>query len=142
MNSRLNIRDEEILLLGLCRLSFDVEQIVMLRALAETSADWTYFTSLANKHGVAALVYHNLEKLDFLRYLTKESSEILRNSFMVNICRNVQHIDSMAVTLRLLNREQIKIVLLKGLALELSVYGNIGLRQMTDVDVLASREDS
>ncbi|OFY44742.1 MAG: hypothetical protein A2Z69_01575 [Bacteroidetes bacterium RBG_13_44_24] len=32
-------------------------------------------------------------------------------------------------------------MLLKGLALEISVYGNKGIRQMTDVDVLISREN-
>jgi hypothetical protein len=35
----------------------------------------------------------------------------------------------------------IKVVLLKGLALELTVYGNKGLRQMTDTDILIRRED-
>src|SRR5450759_4479599 len=46
----------------------------------------------------------------------------------------------MGEVLRLLNGENIKTVLLKGLALEFSVYGNAGLRQMSDVDVLISRE--
>jgi hypothetical protein len=141
MNSNLDIRDEEILLLGLCRLSFDVELTVMLMALAETTKDWPYFSSLANKHGVAALVYHNLEKLGFLQYVPKDSADYLRNSLLINLSRNAQNTEATSGTLKMLNRENIKIVLLKGLALELSVYGNCGLRQMTDVDVLASRED-
>jgi hypothetical protein len=141
MNSTMDIRDEEILLLGLCRLSFDVELTVMLRALVETATDWPYFSSLANKHGVAALIYHNLEKLGFLQNIPEDAADLLRNSLMVNISRNVRNAEAMAETLKLLNNENIKIVLLKGLALELSVYGNSGLRQMTDVDVLASRED-
>jgi hypothetical protein len=141
MNNKLTIRDEEILLLGLCRLSFDVEITVMLRALAETATDWPYFSSLANKHGVAALVYHNLEKLDFLQYIPRDSVDLLRNALMMNISRNVRNAEAMAEVLKLLNAGNIKIILLKGLALELSVYGNSGLRQMTDVDVLAGRED-
>jgi hypothetical protein len=141
MNNKLDIRDEEIFLLGLCRLSFDAELKVMLRALAETVTDWPYFSSLANKHGVAALVYHNLEKLDFLQYLPKDSADLLRNSLMVNISRNARYAEETARVLKFLNRENIKIVLLKGLALELSVYGNKGLRQMTDVDVLATKDD-
>jgi len=141
MNSKLNIRDEEILLLGLCRLSFDVEITVMLRALAETATDWQYFSILANKHGVSALIYHNLEKLDFLQYVPKVIVDGFRNSLMVNLSRNTCNSEAMAGVLKLLNEENIRIVLLKGLALELSVYGNKGLRQMTDVDVLATRED-
>lgn len=141
MNNKLYIRDEEILLLGLCRLSFDVEITVMLRALAETTADWQYLSTLANKHGVSALVYHNLEKLDFLQYVPKAIADSLHNSLMVNITRNTSHIEAMGKVLELMKDANIKTVLLKGLALELSVYGNQGLRQMTDVDVLASGED-
>ncbi|MCX6332987.1 MAG: nucleotidyltransferase family protein [Bacteroidia bacterium] len=141
MNSTLDIRDEEILLLGLCRLSFDIELTVMLRALAETATDWSYFSSLANKHGVAALVYHNLEKLGFLQYVPKEQAGILHNSLLITVSRNARNAEATSGVLNLLKEENIKIVLLKGLALELSVYGNKGLRQMTDVDVLASTED-
>ncbi len=141
MNGKLDIRDEEILLLGLCRLSFDVELTIMLRALAETVTDWKYFSSLANRHGVAALVYHNLEKLDFIKFIPKDSSDILHNALLVNISRNARNAEATVSVLKLMNEEEIKIVLLKGLALELTVYGNMGLRQMTDVDVLATRDD-
>jgi hypothetical protein len=141
MKSNINIRDEEILLLGLCRLSFNPELKVMLQALAEEALDWNYFASLANAHGVAALVYNNLEKLQFLQFIPQEITEHLRNSLMTSLSRNARNIDAMGEVLRLLNSEKIKIILLKGLALELSVYGNSGLRQMTDVDVLATRED-
>jgi hypothetical protein len=141
MKNNINIRSEEILLLGLCRLSFNAELKVMLQALAEEALDWDYFASLANVHGVSALVYSNLEKLCFLQFIPVEVTGLLRNAFMTSVSRNARNIDVMGGVLRLLNSEKIKIVLLKGLALELSVYGNCGLRQMTDVDVLATRED-
>jgi hypothetical protein len=141
MNGKLEIRDEEILLLGLCRLSFDVELTIMLKALAETVTDWQYFSSLANKHGVAALVYYNLEKLDFIKCIPKDPADLLHNALLVNISRNARNGEAAASVLNLMNNEAIKIVLLKGLALELTVYGNKGLRQMTDVDVLATRDD-
>jgi hypothetical protein len=141
MKNDLNIRDEEILLLGLCRLSFGVELKVMLTALAETVTDWDYFFSVANAHGVAALVYHNLEKLGFLHLVPDKVAGNLRNAMMVSLSRNAGNAEAMGEVLRILNRENIKTVLLKGLALELTVYGNKGLRQMTDVDVLVSRDN-
>lgn len=141
MSTKPEIRDEEILLLGLCRLSFNAELTVMLRALAETVTDWTYFSSLANRHGVAALVYTNLEKLGFLQYLPTEHCESLHNALLVNISRNARYAKETEGLVSILNSHNIKIVLLKGLALELSVYDNCGLRQMTDVDVLLKRED-
>ncbi|MBN2633533.1 MAG: nucleotidyltransferase family protein [Bacteroidales bacterium] len=142
MKNKFDIKDEEIFLLGLCRLTFGTELRVMLLALAETITDWSYFTELANKHGVEALVYHNLEKLDFLKYLPTEQAGRLRNALMVNISRNTAKIRSLKEVMDLLKEEKIKVVLLKGMALELTVYGNCGLRQMTDVDVLATRSGS
>lgn len=142
MNHKYDIRDEEIFLLGLCRLTFDTELKVMLLALAETITDWSDFADLANKHGVAALVYHNLEQLGFIQYLPAKARDLLRNALMVNLSRNTLNANSLNKVLNLLNREKIKTVLLKGMALELTVYGNCGLRQMTDVDVLTTRADS
>jgi hypothetical protein len=141
MKSYLNIRDEEILLLGLCRLSFGVELKVMLAALAETITDWNYFFLVANAHGVAALAYSNLEKLGFLHLAPDKVAQSLRNAIMVNLSRNARNTEAMGEVLRILNRENIKTVLLKGLALEMTVFGNQGLRQMTDVDVLVSRDN-
>jgi hypothetical protein len=141
MNTRADIRDEEILLLGLCRLSFDAEKKVMLTALAENLKDWNYFTALAQKHGVSALVYNNLQELGFLPLLPKENRDILHGSLMISVSRNALQIKGASEAIGLLSRDNIRAVLLKGLALEISVYGNRGLRQMTDVDILVSFDD-
>ena len=59
---------------------------------------------------------------------------------MKSLSRNAFNRETIVEVLRLLDRENIKTVLLKGMALELSVYGNSGLRQMSDVDILICRE--
>lgn len=140
MNSEVKIRDEEILLLGLCRLEFSDEHIKKIRSLTAIVADWNYFNSLANAHGVAALVYNNLEKHRLLTGIPEEIVTFLRGALMRSLSRNAFNTEAMGEVLRLLNGENIRTVLLKGLALEFTVYGNAGLRQMTDVDVLINRE--
>jgi len=141
MNSDFKIRDEEIFLIRLCRLEFSGEESEKLKILASVIADWRYFADLANSHGVGALVYYNLEKLGFLQHVPQEAAEFLRNVMMLSLARNTRHLNEMKEVLNLLNKAGIKTVLLKGLALEISVYGNKGIRQMTDVDVLISREN-
>ena len=136
MSRNINIRDEEILLLGLCRLTFNAELKVMLKALAEGTIDWKYFATLANDHGVAALIYHNLQRLDFLDLVTKDSAVSLKNSMMMNLCRNTVNLRAAGEVISLLNHNRVNSVLIKGLALEITVYGNKGLRQMTDADML------
>ncbi|MBN2861737.1 MAG: nucleotidyltransferase family protein [Bacteroidales bacterium] len=141
MKDHPDISNEELLLPGLCRLSFTEEHTDRLKALAGTVADWKYFISLASGHGVAALAYYNLEKLGLLQHIPSETKDILRNTLMISLSRNTRNAETMTEVLGLMTRNNIKCVLLKGLALELMVYGNSGIRQMTDIDVLMTRED-
>jgi hypothetical protein len=141
MKSEIRIRDEENLLLGLCRLEFSNEQINKIRSLITLITDWNYFSNLANEHGVAALVWNNLEKYQLHSGIPEEVVFFLRGALMRSLSRNTFNTESMGEVLRLLNNENIKTVILKGLALENSVYGNSGLRQMSDVDILINREE-
>jgi hypothetical protein len=140
MNIKEKIRNEEILLLGLCRLEFSNGHLKKIRSLIVLITDWNYFSNLANAHGVAALVWHNLEKYRLLAGIPENVTSFLMGTLMRSLARNTFNTESMGEVLRLLNKENIKTVILKGLALELSVYGNEGLRQMSDVDVLINRE--
>jgi len=141
MMNEIDIRNEEILLMGLCRLSFSKELSAKIKDLAITVNDWEYFTALANEHGIPALVFNNLEHLGLLSFLPPEAVTLLRNSLMLSISRNAFHLTAIEELLGLLTGTGIKVVLLKGLALEMTVYGNTGLRQMTDVDILIDRND-
>lgn len=141
MKTEVKIRDEERLLLELCRLEFSDEHLKKIGSLTGIVRDWNYFSTLANVHGVAALAWHNLERHHLLSVIPEGVVLFLRGTLMKSLIRNAFNTESMGEVLRLLNKENIKTVLLKGLALENSVYGNIGLRQMTDVDILIDRED-
>jgi hypothetical protein len=141
MKKELEIQNEERLLLGLCRLSFSKAQAGKIEELVKSVSDWDYFASLANEHGVAALAFHNMEKLGYLSQVPEKFAATLKNAFMLSLSRNAFHISAISEVLRILNNENIKTVLLKGLALELAVYGNSGLRQMTDIDILLDRSN-
>ena len=111
-----------------------------ISTLFSTVTDWNYFGSIANAHGVAALVYHNVEKFKLLQFIPEEVVAFLRNTLMKNLSRNEFNGETMREVLSLLNRENIITVLLKGMALELTVYGNEGIRQMSDVDILIEKD--
>jgi hypothetical protein len=141
MKSEVRARDEEYLLLELCRLEFSNEQLNKIRSLVTVISGWNYFMNLANKHGVAALVWHNLEKCQVHSGIPEEVVTYLRSTLMISLSRNTFNTESTGEVLRLLNTENIKTVILKGLALENSVYGSSGLRQMSDVDILINRDE-
>lgn len=141
MTSTVNIRVEEQLLVGLCRLQFSDEQLSNIRSLIGLVTDWEYFRNLSNKHGIAAIVWHNLEKHNMQSGIPEAVVLFLRGALLRNLSRNIFNTGATAEALAFLNKEKIKTVILKGLALENSVYGNIGLRQMSDVDILINRKD-
>ena len=141
MKSEVRLRDEEYLLLELCRLEFNNQRLNRIRSLVAVINDWNYFMNLANEHGVAALVWHNLEKLQLHSGIPEEVVTYLRNTLMISLSRNIFNIESMGEALRVLSADNIKTVILKGLALENSVYGSSGMRQMSDIDILINRDE-
>lgn len=141
MTNTYKIREEELLVIELCRLEFNEENRKKIRLLAEELSDWNYFRKITNDHGVSALIYHNLEELKLLNLIPEEVARFLHGALFKSLSRNIYNTEAMGEVLRLLNNENIKTVLLKGLALENSVYGNAGLRQMSDVDILIDRKE-
>jgi hypothetical protein len=65
----------------------------------------------------------------------------LRSSYLLSLSRNTYLYSSLAGITGLIKTENIKVVLLKGLALEKTLYGDKGLRQMTDIDLLVGQDD-
>jgi hypothetical protein len=66
---------------------------------------------------------------------------MLNDGLMQSMIRNTWLLKRWKEVNRILTEAGIKHILLKGMALEHTVYGSKGLRQMTDNDILVKRED-
>ena len=88
---------------------------------------------------MAALIYNNLEEAGLINLVPPEIASFLRNASFMSLAQNAGNLAMMGEALDILSEENVKVVLLKGIALELMVFGNRGLRQMSDVDVLLDR---
>lgn len=131
-----DISPEEQLLISLCRLSFSEKQKKNIHVHVKKITDIDKFVYLANEHGIIALVYHNLKETGAGDLLPEEKMTSLANSNLKSLGRNTFLYNIIEEVLGLFKQAKIKAVLLKGMALELSVYGNKGLRQMNDIDIL------
>lgn len=136
MNNENDLNSEELLLLSLCRLSFNEEQRKKTEVLAEAVTDWEYFALLANEHGLSALAGYNLNLPGIENKVPADILSGLKNAHHLSLRRNVFLTELMSKVLDHLNNASITTVLIKGLALELTDYGNVGLRQMSDIDIL------
>ena len=133
---------EEKLLLSLCRLEFSEEKKAEIGDLMKEVKDWDHFVDLSNKHGVIALCWYNITETGNKNNVPTRQLEILHSAYMKSLTRNTFLFNHLTELVSLAKEKGIKIVLLKGLALEKTVYGNKGLRQMSDIDILVRQDEA
>ncbi len=141
-----NVRDDLLrpvkLLLLLARTEFTDEERQRILAEFESFSFWKQFASLAVRHGVAALIWQNITDLG-LESMMPETERVLLGGLRFKSIARVAWISGAAAEVTtLLEEAGIKVVLLKGLALEHTVYGSRGLRQMSDADLLVAPTDA
>jgi hypothetical protein len=130
------------LLLHLCNIGSKREETELVKRETESFSNWKLFTDLAVRHGVAALVWQNMSDLSLTIRVPEPENTILEGSRLKSIMR-VAYITSVAGEIvHILGKEGIRVLLLKGLALEHQVYGSRGLRQMSDADLLIAPGDA
>lgn len=133
---------EEQLLITLCGIDINNYQKENIRSNIEIIKDWDKFVYLANQHGVIALCSYIISDAGCNKMIPLKNRTELHSAFMKTLVRNTFLYQFMISVVHLANKEGIKIVLLKGLALERTVYGNKGLRQMNDIDILVHRHEA
>lgn len=133
---------EEKLLLSLCRLDFNEEQKSEIRDLMKEIKDWDHFVELLNEHGIIALAAYNIRKTRLAGLVEEKAMQLLDNGCMQSTVRNAWLTQRWKEANSFLSDAGIKHVLLKGMALEHTVYGARGLRQMTDNDILVKKENA
>jgi hypothetical protein len=131
---------EEKLVFSLCRLEFDDIIKNDIRELTGEIKNWDLFTHLVTDHGITALAARNIHHLDLDGRIPSETLKLLEGGRMQSMIRNTWLTGRWKEVNTILSEAGIKHLLLKGMALEHTVYGSTGLRQMNDVDILVRKE--
>lgn len=100
--------------------------------------DWDILSQLAQRAGVAPLLYHTLRGQDIL---PPQVEADLRRAYHYTATRNHLLLSELRLALERLAQERLPCIVLKGPALLETVYGNLALRPMDDLDLLVRRED-
>jgi hypothetical protein len=99
------------------------------------------FLSLAKTQRVSPLLWHRLKQKGLDKALPINVAEDLSDVSRQHILHNLRLYGELRRLLFALKSEEIPLILLKGIYLADAVYGNIGLREMNDIDVLARCTD-
>ena len=130
------------LLLLLCRYPFDDKNRETLSLMLGKVLDWKKFVELINAHGIIALANYNISEAGLGNEIPEYARVILENGHRQNVIRNIWLKERWKELDKILSEENISHVLLKGMALEHTIYDSLGLRQMSDIDILIRQDDS
>jgi Uncharacterised nucleotidyltransferase len=133
-------RPEAELLLCLARLCPDEEAHERARALLQQNIDWNYLLQLSLRHKVMPLLYRQFNT-DLAEAAPVRFIERLHDYFYLNATRNHLLTEELCEILRLFKSRGISAVTYKGPSLALDIYGDIALRQFSDLDIMVRMDD-
>ena len=109
---------------------------VLKQTLEETEPE--RMLRLAAIEFLSPLFYYHLKQLNIPGY--NGILPRLKESYMKNTARNVLLLKQVKLLKRQAEQDGIRILLLKGAGLSISVYNEIGLRPMADIDILVEQQ--
>jgi len=130
------------LLLLLCNYPPDPGNSAVLAEQLTRVPDWNSCTELINNHGIIALAFYNIREAGLTNTIPSHALSFLEKGYMKSMVRNTWLTERWREVNSVLSGAGIEHILLKGMALEHTLYGSRGLRQMNDNDILVRREDA
>ena len=134
------LRPEDDALLCCARTRLDAGRAERLRALLREELDWLSLVETALWHGLHPLLYWHLDALA-AEVVPPAWKEFLRLSFEENVRRNLALTAQLFRILEAFQANGILGVPYKGPVLAWLAYGNLGLREFLDLDLMVRSQD-
>jgi hypothetical protein len=106
-----------------------------------SESDWTAVVDLAALHGVLPLLYERLTTGACPPAVPERVLQRLRDGFLMNGAKNALLFKDLAQVLRAFEQANIPVVVLKGAHLAASIYSQMAVRTMGDIDLMVGRND-
>jgi hypothetical protein len=134
--------EEDRLLLYFCQKEIDDGIIDRIIEAEKNNLDWDSFLKKARENGISAVVYSKLNKIKKdCPHIPSFVFEELKKIYYLNATKNSLIFEELEKVLDTFRKAGIQVIVLKGAALAEKIYGNLALRPMTDIDLLAKKED-
>ncbi len=112
-----------------------------MRKLMSQNMEVDHLITTVIKEGLVGLLYKNLLEADLLNSISFEQSKKLEQIYYQLLYTNLNLTHALKAVLHRLHQKNIQVVLLQGIDLLQQVYGDLGLRPMTDIDLWVLPED-
>lgn len=133
---QLNLLPEEKLLIYCSRLTINDDIKSKIEEILNGTLNWNYIMKCSGEKGTSPLFYWNLKKVSDAKNVPIEVMKSLENTYYNNLARNMLLFNELGKILKVFKKAGIETVVLKGAFLAEEIYKNIGLRPMSDIDLL------
>lgn len=133
-------RPEIELLLICARARLDAAQSKRIPDLVSRPFDWDYLMQLADRHGLQPLLHWHLNAV-CPEAVPELQRQHLRSAFQRVSALNILLTHELKKLLALFAAKNVQAVPYKGPALAVQLYGNVALRQFSDLDILVHPRD-
>ena len=135
----MNLKREDELLLDCLRADSDQVSTSGLERL--TAWDWDGVIEQSGRHFVTPLLYRRLKRFGQTVPIPAGVLRRLHETYLRTMVSNRVLYHRLSKVLKVLKDEGIPVIVLKGTHLGEVVYGNVGVRTVSDVDLLFKKED-
>ena len=131
----------DLIILSSAKIHPSNEELHQLNLLIQNVTDWDETVNRLINRAAGPLLYRKLTLLPASKQIPEHAIEKLRQSYFITMTRGMLLYNSFGKVTEILHEAGIKAVALKGIHLAEWLYEDIGLRQMSDIDLLVSNED-
>ena len=135
------LREDKLLLLC-CRTEIGDKERNKLTEIQINKIDWDCFLEKARQEGISPIVFLMLPRIiTDKNIIPGHVTDEFKKDYYLTAKKNILTLNSLGNILDVFNKAGLKVIVLKGAALAETVYGNLALRSMSDVDLLVKKED-
>lgn len=140
--------NEEMFITVLLRMDFSDEKPSSdMAVILKDSVDLASVLAVARNNGISQKLYTILKKLQdnkILKFKTKSESDFLnalRNDYLHTAAKNTLLYAEFKKAINAFRDKKIEVLAMKGVALAELIYKDIGVRAMSDIDLLIKKQD-
>jgi hypothetical protein len=138
--TRINLSREDALLIHCARLNLSPKRHEAIKDILAGGIDWDLLINKAAWHRLSPLLAHCLLSPGLSELIPMAILQRMRAIYYQSLARSIILQDELSRLLSIFQQEGIPVVALKGAALLESIYGDISLRPMGDLDILVRPE--
>lgn len=138
----INLCIEDSLILSASKLNVSAKDSQLMEELSLSINDWNYFTDNAIKNGVGPIIYRNFSSYRDLIKIPDQFLFKFKQVYYKSLSRNIIMYEHFRNIISVFNKNKISVIALKGIFLADRIYSDIGLRQLSDIDILVKEKDA